>query len=114
MGAGDVELWRHGRGIPAMMSTAAVLAQSAGRVWRVLVVAAKLRVQRGGPGVAQNVGATGGRGARRQTRFDASMPFLSRQDVAGVCWPGRCGPPFNKWRAPAGSGDQGGSERHDG
>ncbi|KAK1677142.1 hypothetical protein QYE76_037990 [Lolium multiflorum] len=76
------------------------------RVWHVRGGTAMLNVEKRGPGMERGGEATCGRGARRQTRDGVAMPLLSRQSVAGACWPGRCGPPFDQWRIWACSGDQ--------
>ena len=64
-----------------------------------------------GPGVERGGEATGGRwvsvaGTSADTHGMA-MPLLSYVGVAGVFWPGRCGPPFDPWCIRACSGDQG-------
>jgi hypothetical protein len=74
---------------------ATVLAQGTARVWRVLVAAAKLNVQHGGPGEAAFVGVARGQGRsarahlrreRRPGRFGRALCGRCRQRP----WPWRC------------------------
>jgi hypothetical protein len=60
--AGDVDAMWHGCGEAATMSMAAVLARAKERVRRARVAVVRLTVKEWGPGEAQNIEATGGRG----------------------------------------------------
>jgi hypothetical protein len=77
-----------------MMSVAVVLARVMAHIWRVLVAAAKLRVQRGGPGEVCCGEATRDLGVpvacTRATR--AACPSRS-----GRALPDACGLPLRQW-----------------
>jgi hypothetical protein len=62
--AREARYWRQAYGGPAGWSSATGRARARERVWWIGAATVMLKVQRGGPGAAQVVGAAGGRGAR--------------------------------------------------
>jgi hypothetical protein len=81
VGARDVELWWHGRGIPAGWLSATGGARTRERVWRTQGAAAMIVVPRGGPGEVCCGEATRDLGVSTACTCDVpgmSMPFWAR------------------------------------